>query len=105
MLAAILLGSGVPVEIGTQLGAIGVASHANFFAPGYHVEFGPWPIHVQAVYTNATWEVTLDANLKAKVVLGSRYEVLSVNQMEKVPADAAKFNHPLASCSLLQVIV
>ncbi len=71
----------IHVDIGKQLGAISRGANADFFAPVNRVEFGAFPMRIGAVYTGATWEVTIEANLKAKVILGDRYEVLSVEQI------------------------
>jgi len=60
---------------------IGLAAKAHSFAPSNRVEGGTFPVHIQAVYRHKKWEITLEANLKAKITLGERYDLLSVEQI------------------------
>lgn len=70
------------VNIGKELATIGRASNGDFFAPPKRVDPTIFPIHVEAAYTGGKWEIILEANLKAKVVLNDRFELMKVEQLK-----------------------
>jgi len=82
------------IEIGEQLRAFNTKPTPDFFSqivhsksrPDslstlFHSGLGEFSTYVQAVYKEARWEITIEANLKAKVVLGNSYDVVSVEQI------------------------
>jgi hypothetical protein len=73
------------VEIGKELSTIGRNSSGNFFAPPNRVDPGPFPIHLEATYTAGEWEIILNAHLRARVLLGNRFQLVKVEQL-KAPA-------------------
>jgi len=66
------------LRIGTRLGQIGDGARSDFFAPDH----GPAPlfpsVKVEAAYTGTAWDITLEANLKVKLILGHRFEIVSL---------------------------
>jgi hypothetical protein len=69
------------VEIGKALADIGRKAHQDFFAPFLASNPGPFPVAVQANYTGSDWEISVAANLRAKVILGNCYDVIKVEQI------------------------
>ena len=76
------------IPIGTQLGAMAAKSKSNFFSPWFSSK-AVLPIKASMLYRDPNWEVTIAANLIAKVILDSNYNLLSVDQiLGKGPAAA-----------------
>ena len=70
------------INIGPQLMKIGGDNPSSFFLIDGNSRSAP--LDIQAVYNEHKWEVMLEANLKAKVTLGSSFEVLGVEQIRGV---------------------
>ena len=76
------------IPIGKQLASMAAKVNENFLLPWFPTK-QLLPVHMSIVNKNSKWEITIAANLIAKVVLDSGYKVLTVEQIPGVGPAAA----------------